>query len=174
MEENSQIVTLARYAESTGRATTAVSAQVAAECIGNSATATRLKEARKIIFNHDAETEVVFDGSADLIVSLKNKKAEKSECDSLGNNIVETYATKSELQNYPKNAEVADEYISKNDAAETYISKSEVEENYTKKNKLADYVAKSDFKFSFEQVENVPYLCIEVGGKKYRFSGAEV
>lgn len=206
-ETISQIVTIARYAEGAGMATTAVSAQVAASCSGNSATATRLQDARKIIFTNDAETEVVFDGSADLIISLKNKKAEG---DALGNNIVETYATKNELKDYAKTADVSATYATKteledcatkielndyaknDEVAETYATKSdlqnyatktdlndyakntEVSETYVKKNKLADYVAKADFNFSFEKVDDVPYLSIEVGGKKYRFSGVEV
>lgn len=159
----SQIVTYARYSEGAGMASTAVSSQISSSCSGNSATATRLQEARKITFTGDAETEVKFDGSADLLISLKNKKAEKAEYDAQGNNIVKTYATKAELENYAAKSDLND-----------YAKASEVSDTYATKNKLDNYVSKTDFNFSFEKIDDVPYLFIEINGKKYQFIGAEV
>ena len=146
--------TIASYAENSGSATKAVSAEVAARCTGNSETASALKDAHKIIFSGDAEAETSFDGSMDLTINLKNKKAEKAECDAQGNNILETYATKTELENYALIKAVASICVSRKE--------------------LVDYVAKSDFNFSFEKFNGVPCLFIEVDGKKYRFTGVEV
>ena len=99
---------IAHYAENAGTATKAVSAEFAARCTGNAETATTLKNARKIIFSGDATAEATFDGAADLIVTVKNKKA---ECDAQGQNISETYATKNELAKYIAKSEICIEKI---------------------------------------------------------------
>ena len=155
--------TIAHYAENAGTATKAVSAEVAAKCTGNAETATALKDAHKIIFNGDAEAEVHFDGTEDLIISLKNKKAASADCDGFGNNIFETYATKTEIENCATKKELAD-YASIKAVAAICVSRKE----------LVDYVAKTDFNFAFEKFNGVPCLFVEVDGKKYRFTGVEV
>ena len=146
--------TIAHYAENAGTATKAVRAEVAARCTGNSETATALKDAHKIIFNGDAEAEVSFDGTEDLIINIKNKISEKAECDAQGNNILETYATKNELSNYARLEAVAAVCVSRKE--------------------LGDYLTKADFNFAFEKFNGVPCLFVEVDGKKYRFTGVEV
>lgn len=146
--------TIASYAENAGTATKAVSAEVAARCTGNSETASALKNVHQIIFNGDAEATASFDGAADLIIDVKNKNSEKAKCDEYGNNIFETYATKSELENYALIKAVSAICVSRKE--------------------LSEYLAKEDFNFTFEKFNGVPCLFIEVDGKKYKFSGVEV
>ena len=148
------IKTIASYAENAGTATNSISAEVAARCTGNSETATKLKNPRRIIFSGDVEAEANFDGTSDLIVKIKNNSAEKSECDGQGNNISETYATKKELSEYAKIEAVAGVCVSRKE--------------------LTEYVSKTDFNFSFEKFNGVPCLFVEVEGKKYKFVGVEV
>ena len=64
--------TIASYAENAGKATKAISAEVAARCTGNAETATAFKDAHEIIFSGDAEATAKFDGAADLIIDVKN------------------------------------------------------------------------------------------------------
>ena len=158
-----QIVTYARYAETSGMTTTAASAQVSSNCSGNSATATRLKEARKIIFNGDSEAEGIFNGSADLTITMKNKKA---ECDDKGNNIFETYATKNELENYASKTELENFELENSKATEKITAACNVI------TELLEYF--SNVKISVETIEGVPNLIFETGGKKYKFVGEEV
>ena len=72
-------------------------ADVASKCTGNSKTATQLKDERTLIFTGDVDAETTFDGSKDLIISVKVKNAESAITDEHGNSIVETYARKDEL-----------------------------------------------------------------------------
>lgn len=176
-----EVKTIARYAESCGYATKAVSAEVAARCTGNSETATALKTARKITFSGDSEAEANFDGAADLIIDVKNKSAEKATCDELGNNILETYATKTELENFATKTEIETcatktelENCAKKEELSEYARLEAVAAVCASRKELTDYLAKSDFNFSFEKFNGVPCLFIEVEGKKYRFSGVEV
>lgn len=162
-----EVKTIARYAENCGYATKTVSAEVAARCTGNSETATALKTARKITFSGDSEAEANFDGAADLIIDVKNKSAEKATCDELGNNILETYATKTELENFATKTELENELSE-------YARLEAVATVCASRKELTDYLAKSDFNFSFEKFNGVPCLFIEVEGKKYRFGGVEV
>lgn len=167
-----EVKTIARYAENCGYATKAVSAEVAARCTGNSETATALKTARKITFSGDSEAEANFDGAADLIIDVKNKSAEKATCDELGNNILETYATKTELENFATKTEL--ETCAKKEELSEYARLEAVAAVCASRKELTDYLAKSDFNFSFEKFNGVPCLFIEVEGKKYRFGGVEV
>ena len=146
--------TIASYAENAGKATKAISAEVAARCTGNAETATAFKDAHEIIFSGDAEATAKFDGAADLVIDVKNKNSEKAKCDEFGNNIFETYATKEELEKYALIEAVASICVSRKE--------------------LVDYVAKEEFNFTFEKFNGVPCLFIEVDGKKYKFSGVEV
>ena len=82
------------YANNAGNATTAICADYSEKCNGNSATASKLEKGRKISFRGDMESELVFDGSEDLIIQTKVKKSDSAECDSQGKNIFETYETK--------------------------------------------------------------------------------
>ena len=154
MANFNNVKTIAHYAESAGTATKAVSAEVAARCTGNAETASALKNAHKITFTGDAEADAKFDGAEDLIINVKNKISEKAECDAQGNNILETYATKNELENYALIKAVSAICVSRKE--------------------LDEYLAKEDFNFSFEKFNGVPCLFIEVDGKKYKFSGVEV
>ena len=82
------------YAETAGSTTRAVRANVSEKCTGNSATATKLQNERKITLQGDVAAEMIFDGSADLIINVKVKKSESADTDGDGNNFVETYETK--------------------------------------------------------------------------------
>ena len=155
--------TIASYAENAGYATKAVSAEVAARCSGNAETASMLKDAHKIIFTGDAEATATFDGSMDLNINVKNIRADSAENDSLGNNIFETYATKKEVETCATKQELSN-YARLEAVAAVCVSR----------NELSEYLAKTDFNFTFEKFDGVPYLFIEVEGKKYRFSGVEV
>ena len=64
------------------------------KCTGNSATATKLENERKITLRGDVEAEMIFDVSADLIINVKVKKSELADTDGDGNNFIETYETK--------------------------------------------------------------------------------
>ena len=145
-------MTIASYAENAGTATRAITANVAERCNGNSETATKLKEPYKIIVTGDSEAELSFDGVADVILNLRNKKSESAECDGQGNNISETYATKKELAEYAKIEAVAGVCVSRKEISE-YISKNEM------------YI---------EKFNGVPFLFLKIDGKKYKFSGVEV
>ena len=86
--------TMVSYASSAGSTTRAVNSNFSEKCTGNSATATKLQNERKITFKGDMVAEMVFDGTEDLIISTKVKKSDSAENDSQGNNIFETYETK--------------------------------------------------------------------------------
>lgn len=145
-------MTIASYAETAGTATKAVSAEVAGRCTGNAETATALKVAAKVSMTGDAEGDFSFDGVENVIVNVKNKNSEKAKCDEYGNNIFETYAQKSDLENYARTEAVAAVCVSRKELAE-YISKSEM---------------------YLEKFNGVPCLFVEADGKKYKFTGVEV
>lgn len=75
-------------------------ADVASRCSGNSKTATQLKDGRSLFFTGDVDAETIFDGSKDLIIDVKVKNSESAITDEDGNNIVDTYARKSELPQF--------------------------------------------------------------------------
>lgn len=86
--------TMVSYASNAGSTTQAVSANFSEKCTGNSATATKLENERKITLRGDVDAEMIFDGSADLIINVKVKKSESADTDGDGNNFIETYETK--------------------------------------------------------------------------------
>ena len=79
------------------KAISAATADVSSRCDGNSQTATRLKNGRSITFTGDVAGGTIFDGSENLIITLKVKNADSATCDDEGNNIADTYARKDEL-----------------------------------------------------------------------------
>ena len=81
------------------RAISSDTADVASRCTGNAKTATKLTEAHSLVFNGDVSAEADFDGSQDVIVEVHVKNSESAVNDKDGNNIVDTYAKKSELPN---------------------------------------------------------------------------
>ena len=81
------------------RAISSDTADVASRCTGNAKTAGKLQDAHSIIFSGDVSGEVSFDGSQDVIANVHVKDSESAVSDEYGNNIVETYARKSELPN---------------------------------------------------------------------------
>ena len=85
------------------KALNAISASVAdvsSRCTGNAKTATQLKDGRSLIFTGDVNAETKFDGSQDLVIEVKVKTSESAITDEDGNNIVDTYARKSELPTF--------------------------------------------------------------------------
>ena len=80
------------------QAMTSDTAKKADECTGNAATATKLKTARSITLSEDAEGTIEFDGSGDVVIRTSVLKADKAWSDSNGNNIVETYETKTHAE----------------------------------------------------------------------------
>ena len=81
------------------RAISSDTADVASRCTGNAKTAAKLQDVHSIIFGGDVSGEVSFDGSQDVIVNVHVKNSESAVSDEHGNNIVETYAKKSDLLN---------------------------------------------------------------------------
>lgn len=82
------------YAKSADNALQSFSANVSEKCTGNSATATKLQNERKITLQGDVDAEMIFDGSSDLKINVKVKKSESADTDGDGNNFIETYETK--------------------------------------------------------------------------------
>lgn len=132
------------HAQTADSATKAATAEIATSCSGNSATASKLETSRKIKFSGDAQGEVNFDGSADIVVNIENVRANNALNDRLGNDIVDTYVKKIDLEKYVTNADLKAEYVTKSESELTEAKNAVASESYAKKEDLEEYVQKDE------------------------------
>lgn len=150
-------------------AVTAATAEVSYRCAGNADTASKFSETRTITLTGDAESEFKFDGSSDVVANVKVVRAESAMKDRLGNDIVDTYVNKNELQAY-QTKDAAES--SSSSAGANYATKSELQSYLTKDEALANYATKAEVSGNNSEIfVDGNYLCWRNGIKLMRVEG---